>query len=407
MRFAQASSSRAPAACLAVAGGGLAREDPAPAGRLFGNPAVERAGDVQHVDAGRVAVHLARTAPAARSHDALGRRGRIGERRRDEARARLDRQPHLQRVVGVHPVLMELLAVLVVLGHRDEHTRVRSLELAADREALHQRVVDADLDLVLILVNPVDRADRAVALQPQLEDVLAVERKRVPHRQAAARRERQIVARPRAAVLEPDLVDLHDRPVVGARHREAADLRRGGDVARHERRRHREHVGVVVEAEPGHVARQQLRPVDLEVEQVADDVDVFGPVHATRGHPSRIGSLGRRAIQRGFDRGDERVQRRGVGPRRTGRRHRAATQLAHDLLEHRGMLPRVGRVDACKDELAALEPVVVAGHAGTAGAAGARAVLPPEPGSPKLAERAKAAHPRPAGPACAQLSAPR
>ena len=66
-------------------------------------------------------------------------------------------------------------------------------------------MVDPDLDLVLILVDAIDRADRAVALQPQLEHIFAVERKRMPHRDAAARRKGQIVARARAAVLEPDL----------------------------------------------------------------------------------------------------------------------------------------------------------------------------------------------------------
>jgi hypothetical protein len=59
---------------------------------------------------------------------------------------------------------------------------------------------------VLVFLDAIDRAHRAIALQPKREDVLAVERERVPHGQAAVRREREILARPVAAPLEPHLV---------------------------------------------------------------------------------------------------------------------------------------------------------------------------------------------------------
>ena len=340
---------------------GTAREDPLPARRGLRRLAVERPGDVQHVDAGPVRI-VAAEQPAA-PRDALGRRRAVGEAGRHQPGAGLDRQPDFQRAVGVHAVVVQHLAVLVVLGHGDEHAGIGPLVLAADRELLDELVIDAQLDLVLVLVDPFDRADRAVPLHPDAELVLAVERERVANGQAAVGRKRHVLAGAQGAALEPDLVDLGDRTVLGAAHRGAADLGRRRDVARHQRRRDRQDVGVVVEAEARHVARQQLGAVHLEAEQVVDGVHVFGAIQAARGDAARIGLRGGVAVERALESGDERVHRRLVGPRPAFGRHRAAAQLPHHLLHHRRVARDVGQIDARQGQFAALQPIVVAADA--------------------------------------------
>jgi hypothetical protein len=59
---------------------------------------------------------------------------------------------------------------------------------------------------------------------------------------------------------------------------QAAHLARRPEILLEERRRNAQHAGDVVEAEALVVRRQQARPVDLQVEQVADGVAVLGAI---------------------------------------------------------------------------------------------------------------------------------
>ena len=266
-------------------------------------------------------------------------------------------------MIGGHAVLVQPLTLDVVLRHRDEHSRIRPRELAADRESPDQRVIDAQLDLMLVLGDAVYRLDRLVALEPDREEVLAVERERVAHRQPAVGGERHVLAAPDVPALVADLVDLHDRPVVGTADRGAADLGGRGDVAAHQRRRDRQHVGVVVEAEAGHVAGQQRLAVDLQVQQVLHRVDVLQPVQPPRGDPPRVG-IGRGGmVERRLESARERVDGLRGGPRPPLRRHLAAAQLADDLLQRLGVGVDLAHVEPVEHQSRGLEPLVVAGDA--------------------------------------------
>ena len=330
--------------------GGTADEDAPPARRVVRHGAVERSGDVERVDARQVGRHVRR-----------GRR--VGEAGGHEPRARADLRPEHQLAVRGHAVLVQPLPLDVVLRHRDQHARVRPREPAADVEAADQRVIDPQLDPVFVLRDAVDGLDGLVALQPDREPVLAVERERVAHRQPAVGGERHVLVAADVAALVAHLVDLRHRPVVRAADREAADLRGGGDIARHQRRGDRQHVGVVVEAEARHVARQQRLAVDLEVQQVPDRVDVLQPVQPPRGDPPRV-RVGRRGVvERRFERAGEGVEGPRVGPRPPFRRHLPAAQLADHLLQGRGVAGDVAHVEAVEQQPGGPQPFVVAGHA--------------------------------------------
>ena len=138
-------------------------------------------------------------------------------------------------------------------------------------------------------------------------------------------------------------------------------MHRRRHVAVHQRGGDRERVGIVVEAEPGQVAGQQLRAVDLQLQQVVHGLDVLGPVQAARGNPAGIGR-GRR-VQRRFERGQEALHRGSGGPRPPSRRHQPVAQLAVHLLEHFRVALHVADVEPFQGEPARPEPVAVAGDA--------------------------------------------
>ena len=83
--------------------------------------------------------------------------------------------------------------------------------------------------------------------------------------------------------------------------REPADLPRREQVPLHQRRRDRQHLGDVVEAVlVGVVGRQQRPRVDVEREQIADGVRVFGAVQAMERRPAGIRAGRGRAIESGL-----------------------------------------------------------------------------------------------------------
>ena len=75
---------------------------------------------------------------------------------------------------------MKLLALDVVFGGAVHEPRIVSLISSTDGEALDQRVIDTNLELVFV-VDPADRVADGVSLHAQFEDVLPVQRERMAH----------------------------------------------------------------------------------------------------------------------------------------------------------------------------------------------------------------------------------
>ena len=238
-----------------------------------------------------------------------------------------------------------------------------ALELATYRHPLDQRVIDAQLDLVLAFRNvTIDRFADA-PLQPNLEQVLAVERERVSHGYAPARRERQVLAHP--GILprrDRHPIDLLDRAILERSDREATDLRGGCDVAIHQRRGHREHVGVVVEAEARHVAWEQRLAVDLQRQQVAYDVDILGAIQSVRRHASRVGCCSAHPVELPLERRDERGDRRLLGPRAPLWQHLPIAEFPDDLFEQFAVQIDPADVDRVEHHASRLQPPVVTRH---------------------------------------------
>ena len=229
------------------------------------------------------------------------------------------------------------------------------------REQIEAPPVERDLDVVR-LRQALDVLV-AIALQPNLDLVLAVGRKQVLDHRPAARAE----GKPGDMVLLRPVGWNDHHPAPGRRQaaadRQSAHLLRRCKVALHQRGR--EPPGVhVVEAEGGVVARQERRHVDLEGQQVADGVAVLGPVQAAEGvRAARIRVGGGRGVERRLEVRDHAAVVGGVGPGARPGRHRAGPQLADDLLPQLGMAGDVGDVDAFERQAAGLEPVVVTGDA--------------------------------------------
>ena len=127
--------------------------------------------------------------------------------------------------------------------------------------------------------------------------------------QAAARAERQpldvLVVRPLAGRRVGDL--RRRRRAIA--HGLAADLHRRRDVALHERRRHGERFGDVVEAFVRVVGRQQRLDVDVDRQQIADGVGVLGAVQAMERRRVEVRARRVGAIEPRLERGGERVER--------------------------------------------------------------------------------------------------
>ena len=184
------------------------------------------------------------------------------------------------------------------------------------------------------------------------------------HGQPAPRPERQVVAHP------PVLGEQRRRAVDGGGRPQgrvadglAADLRGGEQVAFEQPRRDGEDVADVVEAVPRLVGRQQGLAVDLEGQQVADGVDVLGPVQPLQRGPARIGCGLGRAVEGRLEIRDERGVALGVGARPRRRRHRAGPELPQHLLPDRGVVPDVRGVDVLEREAGGQGAGVVAGDA--------------------------------------------
>src|SRR5262249_9047592 len=104
--------------------------------------------------------------------------------------------------------------------------------------------------------------------------------------------------------------------------------------------------------------------VDFEREQIADCVLILGarePPERCRSSGIRPG--GRCPVERGLERADRGIVRRGVRSRQPDRRHLTRADLADDFLPGVGMCGDVLPNDPVEGQAAALQALVVARHA--------------------------------------------
>ena len=253
-----------------------------------------------------------------------------------------------------------VLAGLDVNGRRLERQTRRGLGHARiDVEQRLALTVDGNLDL-LALVRPAEQHAAGVAVQFDLEHVVAVGREVVRRRHAAARAERRALdAAQLRRRLRHAIVGLAGRRL-GIANRERGHPGGGAQVAFEQRRRKRLRVGDVIEAVADRVCGQQRGDVDVDGEHVFHRARVFGAIETLeRPRPGiRIGRRG--AIDAALERRCERVELRRLRTPGARGRHHAGAQLANHLLGDVEMVGGLGGVEGCERELTGLRAIVVA-----------------------------------------------
>ena len=291
--------------------------------------------------------------PVVRPHDLdASHRGGIGIQREREARngrwrrTSVDRQRLLQR-----------------LDERDPHQPGARLHRQPELQRLafaqveqpHALAIQPDLQLV---------RPAGPSAQRDLDDVLGVEREVMTHRKAATRPEREVFADP--VVLRQQwgcLVDDGGRAQRRIAHRAATDLRGRQEIPLQQSGRDRQNIADVVEAVARLVRREQRPAIDLERQQIADGVCVFGAVEAMDCRSARIGIRRRGAVERGLEIRDGRGVGRGVRAPSRRRRHHAGPELAYHLFPHFGIVAHPIGVDRLERESSRTESFAVTRHA--------------------------------------------
>ena len=197
----------------------------------------------------------------------------------------------------------------------------------------------------------------------EAEDVLAVSREDVLHRDAAARAWWRALnarhLRSRLRQLERRLC----RRAFGITDRQHRDAAGRAQVAFHQRRRERLHVGDIVETVADGVGRQERRDVDAEVEQVLDLARVFGAVQPLKRTPAWIRVRHGERIHARLERTDQLLEDGRRRALRAARRHHAGAQLVDHLLGDVTMLRCGLGVPAGERQPASLAAFAVAGGA--------------------------------------------
>ena len=234
-------------------------------------------------------------------------------------------------------------------GHADFQMRIHLLEIPVTlrrchSEGLHLPAIHENHDLVR-LAQALDLFV-AVARQANLNLILTIAREGVVQQRAAARAGRQtfdvLLLREIGAKTERIAARLAKR----CAHREPADFLGGRDVAVQQGRREFTHRHVV-EAVTRVVLRQQRRGVDIEREQIANGILVFGAIQAAEGFGAPgIGILRRSAVERGRQLAHDLVINFVVRPLLANRRHLARAHFADDTLPLVRMLEEIVLGDA-------------------------------------------------------------
>ena len=130
-----------------------------------------------------------------------------------------------------------------------------------------------------------------------------------------------------------------------------------------QQRRNLQHVGDVVEPVALVVARQQFGDVDVQRQQIADRVGVFGAIQPVQRRAPGIHVAGRRAVERRLQPGRQPLQRVLIGTRHARRRHGPAMNFADHFFPHLGALANAVQAHFVEREICDFERLVVAHHA--------------------------------------------
>ena len=285
----------------------------------------------------------------------------LHERDAHLSRARLHRNADLEaRIRRVHVHFPRGIALRVP---REALGRGHARAFAAHGEPLDEHAIEAHVNLVRF--SHTHQIQIQLPLQHHLDAVLAVERKEIANRGAAARPEWQRLARP--IVLDQrrgNLERVDDRIDRGIADGESTDCRGRGEVALQQGRRDRQDAGDIVEALVVRLVGQQERStVDLECEQVADRVRILGPVQPVDRNPSRIGPGRTRRVECGLERGGRGAVGGLIRPRPSRRWHLTRAKFARDFFPRLRGIADVRDIHLVEQQPGGLQPRVVAGDA--------------------------------------------
>ena len=226
----------------------------------------------------------------------------------------------------------------------------------------------------LDLLGPVRRVQRPPAVTEERpgrfmmerhpEDVLAVGRKRVDDRGAAARAVRRPLDLFHLRGPSGDLVGRLGGGRGGIADRQSTDFAGGPQVAVHQRGRQQLDVGDVVEIGALGIERQIGAGIDVERQEVANRAFVLGAVESLKGSAARVGVGRGGRVDPGLQRRCQTDKRGLIRTPDTRGRHHARPQLANHPLRELGALVGSRHVERLERHVAAAHAIVVAPLAG-------------------------------------------
>ena len=255
------------------------------------------------------------------------------------------------------------------------HERRRDLPLARphedrlgpDREGRAAAVLEAEQRDALAVDRDVHVLEAGSLAEECLdrEHVLPVHREVVRHHHPAARPVRRALDVVPRVLRDVDRVRVLGglREGVRVADGDPAHLRGSPQVRFEQRRREALRVGHVVERAQVGIRRQPPAGVYLEVEEVVDHTLVLGPVQALEAACAGVRVPGRRAVDHGLKRLDQRQERVGRRSALTRRRHHPGPQLPDHLFRRRRPLVRRVHVEILQDEVPPQQALVVAARA--------------------------------------------
>ena len=338
--------------------GGVTDENPAAGRRVACTSRIERTGDRHRVHGRlhpRVPIHV--------------EEGLVWLPLRLHQSGRLPRESDAQdvRSSGDHNADLQMS-----IGELVRIVRAHPSPLRRDRELLHASPIQRELDLVCF--RQTFHVLVAVALQPDLDVVLAVARKRIVDARAAAGAERQALEMLLLCEVDGNERNVRSGRANGTSNGEPTDLLRSTEVALEQRRRQPRDAHVV-EAVARVVGWKKRTDVDDEPEQVTDGVLIFGLTEAPeRIDPAGIGRRRGGLVERVLEMPNQRGVGAVIGARAARRRHHPRAKLPHDLLPDIRLRADARSIVRCQRETRRLRPIVVAAHA----IAGDDGLLPPQ-----------------------------
>jgi hypothetical protein len=279
-------------------------------------------------------------------------------------------------------ILTRVRSLLSISSAGLRHVRVRRevVLVAAGVRQEHAFSVDGDLDLVRELETGHVADD--ISQQEDVEVVLAVLRKIVTDEESATRAQRKSFDVIGLLGVRRHAIDPLCERRVGA-DGETADLSRSRQVLLEQGRGDLQDAGDVVEAVALVVGRQQLCDVDLQIEQIANRVAIFGAIQSMDWFMARIGTANRLLVERRLETRDKAVEGGRVRTRHALRRHHAATDFANDLFPELRLSGCISGVQTLEDEDHRSSPARYGTSRSTSGRAHAEAsprrFLPAEP----------------------------